>query len=212
MKKESINYNHVIPVLISFFVMSFIDLVGTGVDEMKQDNNIPGYILQLIPFMAFIWFFILSVPVGILQDKLGKRKTLNMGVLISAVGLLFPIFGNSLGIILVAFGLLGIGNTVLQVSANPLLVDVVTKSKKSSMLSLSQFFKSAGSMAGPFVAAIAGPWLAGILGDHSPGSWRYGLYLFALVSILVSFWLSRVILPKQLIMKAGLPLNQALDY
>jgi len=172
--------------------MSFIDLVGTGVDELKQDATVPTYILQLIPFVAFIWFFLLSVPVGIWQDKVGKKKALNVAIIITAIGLFFPILGNSLAVILVAFALLGIGNTILQVSANPLLVDVVPQGKSSSFLSLSQFFKSIGSMIGPFIAAVVGPWLAGLFGDSSEGSWRYGLYLFAVVSILTSLWLSSV--------------------
>lgn len=182
----------VIPVLLSFFVVSFIDLVGTGVDELREDSDIPQYILQLIPFVAFIWFFILSVPVGIWQDKAGKKRVLNIGILITAAGLIVPAIGNTLPVVLVAFTLLGIGNTILQVSANPLLVDVVPANRSSSFLSFSQFIKSLGSMVGPFFAGMIGPWIARLVGDDSPGSWRYGLYLFALISILSWVWLSLV--------------------
>jgi fucose permease len=182
---------------MSFFVMSFIDLVGTGVDELRKDSNTPSYILQLIPFVAFIWFFLLSVPVGIWQDKVGKKKALNTGILITAVGLLVPVLGNSLPVILIAFALLGIGNTILQVSANPLLVDVVPAGKSSSILSFSQFVKSLGSVIGPFVAAVIGPWLAKLLGNTSGGEWRYGLYLFALISIISFIWLSAVKIPEK---------------
>ena len=177
---------------MSFFVMSFIDLVGTGVDELRRDSNTPAYILQLIPFVAFIWFFLLSVPVGIWQDKIGKKKALNIGILITAIGLLVPILGNTLPVILVAFSLLGIGNTILQVSANPLLVDIVPGDKSSSVLSFSQFIKALGSVIGPFVAAVVGPWLARLLGNTGGGEWRYGLYLFAAVSIIAFVWLSSV--------------------
>jgi len=192
MSTKKLNAAIVTPVLISFFVMSFIDLVGTGVDELKQDSATPVYVLQLIPFVAFIWFFLLSVPVGILQDKYGKKRILNIGILITAAGLIFPVFGNTLPVILIAFGLLGIGNTILQVSANPLLIDVVPADRSSSFLSLSQFVKSLGSMVGPFVAGMAGPWIAGLLGDNSAGSWRYGLYLFALISLVSWAWLASV--------------------
>lgn len=190
--KEKINMKQVLPVLISFFVMSFIDLVGTGVDELKQSSETPQYVLQLIPFVAFIWFFILSVPVGIWQAKIGKKKALNYGVIVTAIGLLVPIMGNTLPVILLAFALLGIGNTILQVAANPLLVDVSPKDKSSSLLSLSQFVKAIGSMVGPYVAAVVGPWLATLLGAEGGGEWRYGLYLFALISIVVSVWLGAV--------------------
>ena len=192
MKQNKIKLHYVIPVLMSFFVMSFIDLVGTGVDELKKSADTPAYILQLIPFVAFIWFFLLSVPLGIWQDKSGKRKVLNIGMLITAAGLLLPLLGNTLPVILLSFSVLGIGNTILQVSANPLLVDVVPTDKSSSFLSLSQFFKSSGSMIGPLAAAFTGPQIARLLGDNSDGAWRYGLYLFGLVSLLAWGWLSSV--------------------
>jgi MFS transporter, FHS family, L-fucose permease len=189
MNTKKLRIDLIAPVLLSFFVMSFIDLVGTGVDELRQSSDIPQYILQLIPFVAFVWFFLLSVPVGIWQDKIGKKKALSYGILITGLGLAVPMLGNNLPVILFAFALLGIGNTILQVSANPLLVSVVPQDKSSSFLSLSQFVKSVGSMAGPFVAGLFGPFLAKLIGDESEGSWRYGLYLFAVISILSWAWL-----------------------
>ena len=189
--KNKIKIQHFIPVLLAFFVMSFADLVGTGVDELKQSADTPRYILQLIPFVTFIWFFLLSVPVGIWQDKVGKKKALNAGILVTAVGLFVPLFGNTLPVILVAFALLGIGNTIIQVSANPLLADIVPSDRASSYLSFSQFVKSLGSMIGPFVAAVVGPRLAMMLGDQSAeGTWRYGLYLFGVIAVLSWVWLA----------------------
>ncbi len=188
---NKIKIQHFIPVLMAFFVMSFVDLVGTGVDELKQSAEIPRYILQLIPFVAFIWFFLLSVPVGIWQDKVGKKRALNVGILVTALGLFVPMFGNTLPVILMAFALLGIGNTIIQVSANPLLIDIVPSDKASSSLSFSQFIKSVGSMVGPFVAAVIGPKLAVLFGDNSgEGTWRYGLYLFGVIAILSWAWLA----------------------
>lgn len=191
--KNKIKLQHFIPVLLSFFVMSFADLVGTGVDELKQSAETPRYILQLIPFVAFIWFFLLSVPVGIWQDKIGKKQMLNVGILVTAIGLFVPIMGNTLPVILLAFSLLGIGNTIIQVSANPLLVDIVSAEKASSYMSFSQFLKSIGSMIGPFVAAILGPKLALLVGDTTGiGTWRYGLYLFGAIAFLSWAWLGSV--------------------
>ncbi len=192
MSTNKVKMKFLIPVLLATFVMSFADLVGTGVDELKQTANVPGYILQLIPFVALIWFFLLSVPVGIWQDKIGKKKALVIGVAVTTLGLFVPVLGNTFTVILFAFALMGIGNTIIQVSANPLLVDIVPSDKASSFLSLSQFFKSIGSMIGPFVAAVGGKWLATLLGDDSEGSWRYGLYLFGVVSVISAVWLASV--------------------
>ena len=191
--KNRIKLQHFIPVLMTFFVVSFVDLVGTGVDELKQSADTPRYILQLIPFVTLIWFFLLSVPTGIWQDKIGKKKILNVGILMTALGLFTPLFGNTLPVILVAFSLLGIGNTIIQVSANPLLIDIVPTDKASSFMSFSQFIKSLGSMIGPFVAAVIGPKLAILFGDNSGvGTWRYGLYLFGFIALLSWAWLASI--------------------
>lgn len=115
---------------------------------------------------------------------------MNFAILITSVGLFVPAFGNNLPIILLSFSLLGIGNTIMQVAANPLLVDVVPDKKASSFLSLSQFIKSVGSMIGPFVAAVVGPLLAQLFNYEGQGTWRFGLYLFGFISLLSFFWLS----------------------
>ncbi|GAF01563.1 glucose/galactose transporter [Saccharicrinis fermentans DSM 9555 = JCM 21142] len=178
-----------LPVLFSFFIVSFVDLVGTGVDELKQSAETPAYLLQLIPFVAFIWFFLLSVPAGIWQAKVGKKKVLNTSILITAAGLFIPVLGNSLAVILISFSFLGIGNTIMQVAANPLLMDVVPADKGSGFLSFSQFMKSLGSMVGPYVAAVVGPSLAGRLGFEGEGAWRFGLYLFGIIAFASYVWL-----------------------
>jgi len=177
---KKINLSFVMPVLMSFFVMSFCDLVGIGVDRIKLEFGLSNTMAQLIPSAVFIWFFVLSVPMGVLQDRLGKRTVLNLGMIITAIGLLFPYFFFSKVSVFFGFALLGIGNTIVQVSANPLLVDVVPSDKKSSFLSFSQFIKAIGSMVAPFVAAL----FADQFGD-----WKLMFLAFGIVSILAVIWL-----------------------
>jgi len=180
MSTIKISLRFVTPVLMSFFVMSFCDLVGIGVDRVKLDFSLSNTLAQLIPSAVFLWFFILSVPVGILQDRFGKRKMLNLGMLITAAGLFVPFVYYSFSSALVAFTLLGIGNTIVQVSANPLLVDVVPAARRSSFLSLSQFIKAVGSMIAPPLAG----WTAAQFGD-----WKLIFVAFGVVSLLSIFWL-----------------------
>ena len=158
---SKINLYRVLPVLMSFFVMSFVDLVGIGVDRVSSDMDLSATVAQLIPSAAFLWFFLLSVPVGVMQSRLGKRFMLNIGMLVTAIGLLVPFFFYSFAMVLTGFALLGIGNTIVQVSANPLLVDVVPGHRASSFLSFSQFIKAIGSMLGAPLAAV----FASRLGD-----------------------------------------------
>ncbi|MCX6243654.1 MAG: MFS transporter [Bacteroidetes bacterium] len=180
---KKVNLTFVIPVLVSFFVMSFCDLVGIGVDKVKLGFNLSNTVAQLIPSAVFVWFFILSVPVGILQDRIGKRNMLNIGMGITALGLFIPYFFYTFGTVLFGFALLGIGNTIVQVSANPLLVDVVPSNRTSSFLSFSQFVKAIGSM-------IAPP-LAGFLALKF-GDWKLLFLVFGIVSVLSVLWLATI--------------------
>lgn len=180
---SKINLYRVIPVLMSFFVMSFVDLVGIGVDRVSSDMDLSATVAQLIPSAAFLWFFLLSVPFGILQSRLGKRFMLNIGMLVTALGLLVPFFFYSFAMVLIGFALLGIGNTIVQVSANPLLVDVVPGNRASSFLSFSQFIKSIGSMLGAPLAAV----FASRFGD-----WKVLFLVFGIVSIISVVWLGSV--------------------
>ncbi len=168
---------------MAFFVMSFVDLVGIGVDRVSKDMSLSATLAQLIPSAAFLWFLLLSVPVGVMQARLGKRYMLNIGMIITAIGLLFPFLVYTFPMVLVGFALLGIGNTIVQVSANPLLVDVAPGDKTSSFLSFSQFVKAIGSMLG---APLAG-FFALKFGD-----WKLLFMVFGVVSLLTVVWLGNV--------------------
>jgi len=171
---------YIAPVLLSFFVMSFCDLVGIGVDNAKADFELSNTLAQLIPMAVFAWFFILSVPVGILQDRIGKRNMLNIGMLVTALGLILPFFLYTFPVLLTGFALLGIGNTIIQVSANPLLIAVVPAGRAPSILSFSQFIKSIGSMVAPYLATFIAVKF---------GNWQLLLLTFGIVSILSVVWL-----------------------
>jgi fucose permease len=178
-----INLKFVFPVLMSFFVMSFCDLVGIGVDRIKPEFNLSNTLAQLIPSAVFIWFFFLSVPIGIMQDRIGKRLMLNIGMGITFVGLMIPFIFYSFTGVLFGFAMLGIGNTIVQVSANPLLVDVVPSNRASSFLSFSQFIKAIGSM----IAAPFAGWLALAYGD-----WKLMFIVFGVVTLIAVIWLGSI--------------------
>jgi FHS family L-fucose permease-like MFS transporter len=180
---QKVNITKIMPVLMAFFVMSFVDLVGIGVDRVSKDMNLSATLAQLIPSAAFLWFLLLSVPVGIMQSRMGKRFMLNVGMSVTALGLLVPYFFYTFEMVLVGFALLGIGNTIVQVSANPLLVDVVPGNRASSFLSFSQFVKAIGSMIGaPFAGLLALKF----------GDWKLMFLVFGVVSILSVLWLASV--------------------
>lgn len=183
MNTQKVSITKILPVLMAFFVMSFVDLVGIGVDRVTKDMSLNATLAQLIPSAAFLWFLLLSVPVGVMQSRLGKRFMLNIGMGVTALGLLVPYFFYTFEMVLIGFALLGIGNTIVQVSANPLLVSVVPGNRTSSFLSFSQFVKAIGSMIGAPLAAV----FAARFGD-----WKLLFLVFGIVSILSALWLGSV--------------------
>ncbi|MCY1723225.1 MFS transporter [Prolixibacteraceae bacterium Z1-6] len=181
MTTDKTQWNKLIPVLLTFVVMGFVDIIGVATSYIKQDFELTNFIAQFLPMMVLVWFFILSVPVGILQDKYGKRNMLNLGMVIQAVGLGVPFLHYSFGMMFASFILLGIGNTIIQVSANPLLQDVSPADKLASFLSSSQFIKAIISFSGPLIAAFMASQM---------GNWRLVLAVYGVASILVAVWLS----------------------
>jgi FHS family L-fucose permease-like MFS transporter len=170
-----------LPVFMSFIVMGFVDIIGVATGYVKQDFQLTDFIAQFLPMMVLLWFFVLSVPAGILQDKYGKRNMLNAGMVIQAIGLGLPFIHYSFGMMFVSFILLGIGNTVIQVSANPLLQDVTPVEKLASYMSTSQFVKAIISFSGPIIATFMA---------RSFGDWKYVLAVYGITSLLSAFWLS----------------------
>lgn len=186
---KAINMKHnntsiiIVPVMLSFYIMGFVDIVGVATAYIKHDFNLSDSVAQLLPFMVFLWFALISIPSGILQDRLGKRFMVNIGQIITGVGLIIPFLFYSYLSAILGFALIGIGNTVLQVSANPLLLSISLKGNSAANLSLSQFIKATASMLGPIIAAAFARYA---------GDWRLVLIVYAVLSIISALWLSSV--------------------
>lgn len=180
MSTKKISLSKILPVFLTFIVMGFVDIVGVSTGYAQKDFQLSDSMAQFIPSMVFIWFFVFSIPVGVLQDKIGKKKMMNIGIGITLLGLLLPFLDYSFTMILIAFVFMGIGNTVVQVSANPLLQEVTSKEKLSSFLSLSQFVKAITSLLGPIIAT----YMAVAYGD-----WRLVFVVYAVVSLISVIWL-----------------------
>ena len=141
-----------IPVMLCFFAMGFVDLVGIASNYVKEDLDLNDATANLFPSLVFFWFLIFSVPTGMLMNKIGRKKTVLLSLLVTVVSLLLPIFGESFGIMLVSFSLLGIGNALMQTSLNPLVSAVTSGKNLASTLTFGQFVKAIASFMAPYIA------------------------------------------------------------
>ena len=180
MTTKQANWNKLLPAFFAFIVMGFVDIIGVATGYIQLDFKLTNFIAQFLPMMVLLWFFILSVPAGVLQDKYGKKNMLMFGMVIQAVGLGLPFVNYSFAMMFASFILLGIGNTIIQVSANPLLQDVSPAQKLASYMSTSQFVKAIISFSGPLIAAF----VASRFGD-----WRLVLAIYGITSLLGALWL-----------------------
>lgn len=170
-----------IPILFAFFIMGFVDIVGISTSYVKRDFGLNDTLANLLPMMVFIWFAVCALPTGLLMGRIGRKKTVLLSLAITSFSMLIPIICYSFATILFAFILLGIGNTALQVSLNPLLLNVVSKNKVTSTLTLGQFIKAISSTVGPVIAsAMVGIW----------GNWHLLFVVYALTSFLSCLWLA----------------------
>ena len=131
---EKNSIGKILPVLFGFFVMGFCDVVGISTSYIKIDFNLSETMAGFIPTMVFLWFLLLSVPTAMLMNTIGRKKSVQLSNVITIVGMMIPFFSYNLVTCMIAFALLGIGNTILQVSLNPLLTNVIKGERLTSSL------------------------------------------------------------------------------
>ena len=141
-----------IPVMLCFFAMGFVDLVGIASNYVKADLGLSDATANILPSLVFFWFLIFSIPTGMLMNKIGRKNTVMVSLVITVLSLLLPIFGESYGLMLVSFSLLGIGNAIMQTSLNPLITNIVKGDSLASTMTFGQFVKAIASFMAPFIA------------------------------------------------------------
>lgn len=170
----------IIPVMLCFFAMGFVDLVGTASNYVQKDLNLTDSQANLFPSLVFFWFLIFSVPTGMLMNKIGRKKTVLLSLFITTVSLIIPVTGDSYMTMLIAFSLLGIGNAVMQTSLNPLVTNLISGDKLASTLTFGQFVKAIASFLAPVLAA----WGATTYLPTFGLGWRTFFVIYAVVSFL----------------------------
>ena len=174
-----------LPVMLCFFAMGFVDLVGIASNYVKEDLGLTDAQANIFPSLVFFWFLIFSVPTGILMNRIGRRKTVLLSLVVTAVSLLLPIFGDSYGLMLCSFSLLGIGNALMQTSLNPLLSNVITGNRLASSLTFGQFVKAIASFLAPYIAMWGATHAIPDLGLE----WRVLFPVYMVIAIVAILWL-----------------------
>lgn len=181
MKIQEKTLKQIIPIMFTFITMGFIDLIGIASNYLKNDFALTDSLASIFPMSVFLWFLILSIPAGILMDKIGRKKTVLISLLFTILALIFPIIKYSISSMVISFCLIGIGNTIMQVSLNPLLSNIIKPEKLSGMITLGQSIKTITSFLSPIIVS----WSA-----IKFGNWTliYPIFLFfAIINIMILY-------------------------
>ena len=168
------------PVMLCFFAMGFVDLVGTASNYVQKDLGLTDAEANLFPSLVFFWFLIFSVPTGMLMNKIGRKNTVLVSLVVTTISLILPLFDDSYGTMLASFSLLGIGNAIMQTSLNPLVTNLISADKLASTLTFGQFVKAIASFLAPILAA----WGATAVLPTFGLGWRAFLVIYAVISFL----------------------------
>ena len=176
---------YLIPVMLCFFCMGFVDLVGIASNYVKEDLGLTDSVANVFPSLVFFWFLIFSVPTGMLMNKIGRKNTVLLSLIVTVVSLFIPLLGNSFAVMLVAFSLLGIGNALMQTSINPLAMLIIGDKNLASTLTFGQFVKAIASFLAPYLAM----WGATQVIPSFGYDWRMLFLIYFIIGVLATLLL-----------------------
>jgi FHS family L-fucose permease-like MFS transporter len=179
MQKQQ-NIAKLFPILFGFFIMGFCDLVGISVTYAQRQFNWSETQAGFLPSMVFLWFFVLSIPVAMAMDSFGRKNLVLWGLAATLIATLVPVIHFTEVTCYITFVLLGIGNTILQVSLNPLLTNVISGKQLTSFITFGQFVKAISSFTGPIIV--------GYFSLHY-GSWEKSFYVYTAITSISLVWL-----------------------
>lgn len=174
-----------LPVMLCFFAMGFVDLVGIASNYVKADLGLTDSQANIFPSLVFFWFLIFSVPTGMLMNRIGRKKTVLLSLVVTFASLLLPVFGDGYALMLISFSLLGIGNALMQTSLNPLLSNIVSGERLASSLTFGQFVKAIASFLAPYIAMWGATQAIPSLGM----GWRVLFPIYMVVAVVAILWL-----------------------
>ena len=141
-----------IPVMLAFFAMGFVDLVGIASNYLKADLGLSDSEANIFPSLVFFWFLIFSVPTGMLMNRIGRKKTVLLSLIVNVS------FANDPDLRRRIYGhvdiLLPVGYRQ-RFDADflePLLSNIVSGDKLASSLTFGQFVKAIASFLAPYIA------------------------------------------------------------
>ena len=180
-----------LPILAGFFVMGFGDIIGTVMIQVKNECAAHAdSISWLMPIFAYVWFLVISIPTGILCGRLGRKNAVMVSLAVTIAAMFVPLAASAERwyLYVVAFALIGIGNTIIQAALPALMSNVVAKDQITSRISLGQFVKALCAALTPVFVYLTATAL---------GNWKLLFPLYGVLTVICAIWLMVTKIPDE---------------
>jgi FHS family L-fucose permease-like MFS transporter len=155
------NQRYTVPLMIVttlFFLFGFVtNLNDILIPHLKRACELTDFQSAFVQFAFFGAYFIMSLPAGVVLERIGYQKGIVLGLVICALGafLFYPAAVNREYLFfLIALAILASGITLLQVAANPYVSVLGPPQGAASRLSLMGAFNSLAGTLAPFVGGL----------------------------------------------------------
>ena len=168
--------------------MSFADGIGVAVSRLGSEYAFTPFVMGLLPFLMFFWFFVLSVPIGGLCERFGRKRVAMISLSLTAVSLALPMVSGfaPVAVYVAAFAMLGIANVGLQVSLPPMVSVLAAPGLPAGRVMACLSGKTGMAAAIPFVfSAFA-----------LIGKWEWAFPVGGLFVVAVAFSVNRLDVPQ----------------
>ncbi|GAB5555546.1 MAG: sugar MFS transporter [Saprospiraceae bacterium] len=196
--------------MLIFFVLSFLtNIIGPLVPDIIESFNLSLTLVAFLPFAFFIAYGVMSIPSGMLVERIGAKKVMVLAFLISFLGALGFAWKPSYALYLVSLFFIGTGMAMLQVAINPLLRVAGGEKNFAFNSVLGQLFFGLASFLSPLAysylvlnigtQAANSNWLISTLSGLVPESlpWISLYWVFAIVSLLMVLVIAMIRFPKE---------------
>ncbi len=194
-----------VSLIFLFFMWGFMTVLNDIlIPYLKQAfdlNHVQAMLIQFAFFGAYFigsaLYFVISVSTGDPINRIGYKRGLVSGLLLSAVGavLFYPAAQfHVYGFFLSALFVMGLGFTLLQIAANPYVAILGNEKSASARLNLAQGFNSLGTTIGPLI----GGYLIFTFFKDAQGSdaVKIPYLVFSLIFLLLALFIFKMPLPR----------------
>ncbi len=211
-KKESTTMNRkpqyltVALIFLVFAVISFLtNILNPLIPEVKRSFELSNAMAGLLPFAFFIAYGVMSIPAGVILDKMGAKVMTVFPFFIAFLAAFgFAAFPHY-GIYLVSLFSIGLGMAMLQVTINPLLRAAGGESHFAAFSVFGQLFFGVGAYLAPqvykyLVAGLADrgdltgamAWVGRFTPEAMPWLSLYWVFAFVALLMVILLWVVKI--------------------